>query len=223
MNKKWTSVTGLILLSLSGFVSYYAQVLLNGWEGLKWLGNFYWSFVFLPLLFCIWLKLLVIKTLSVKQTLLFLISYVIFFVFVLIHIYLIYNGRLSAYFVGFIFSVIPYDDELTVTLMSIVYRMLLIKNILVITGVCFAENLIVTKIFKLEFTKHFKILIFFLPAIMFLAAWILMTILYFLGVFPGMNLNNLKESIHIFKTGTIIFTTVLGEGLLVMNGKRETP
>ena len=78
------------------------------------------------------------------------------------------------------------------------------------------------KIFNINFSKRAKVLVFFLPALFFLAAWALLIALYFLKVFPRMNPNNLSESIFIFKTGTIIFTSVLGEGLFILYGRKRT-
>ena len=219
MNKKIINITSLILVAAIGFISYYIEVLANGWGGLQWIRLSYWTFILLPLVFCIWLKLVAVKTLSVKQTVLFLISYVVSFILIFIHLYLIYNKRLSFGLSLLPFIIIPYSGESIPVFMAIVYGILLAENILVIFGVFFGENMILAKLFNLKFPKRFKVLIFFLPAFFFLAAWALLTVLYFLRIFPLMNLVDLKDSIFIFKTGTIIFSTVLGEGLFILYGR----
>ncbi len=221
MNKKIINITSLILVAAIGFISYYIEVLANGWGGLQWIRLSYWTFILLPLVFCIWLKLVAVKTLSVKQAVLFLISYAVSFILIFIHLYLIYNKRLSFGLSLLPFIIIPYSGESIPVFMAIVYGILLAENILVIFGVFFGENMILAKLFNLKFPKRFKVLIFFLPAFFFLAAWALLTVLYFLRIFPLMNLVDLKDSIFIFKTGTIIFSTVLGEGLLILYGRKD--
>ena len=221
MNKKIINITSLILVATIGFISYYIEVLANGWGGLQWVRLSYWTFILLPLVFCIWLKLVAVKTLSVKQAVLFLISYAVSFILIFIHLYLIYNKRLSFGLSLLPFIIIPYSGESIPVFMAIVYGILLAENILVIFGVFFGENMILEKLFNLEFPKRFKVLIFFLPAFFFLAAWAFLTVLYFLRIFPLMNLVDLKDSIFIFKTGTIIFSTVLGEGLLILYGRKD--
>ncbi len=222
MNKKIISIASLIFVAAIGFISYYIEVLANGWGGLQWIRLSYWTFILLPLVFCIWLKLVAVKTLSVKQTVLFLISYAVSFILIFIHLYLIYNKRLSFGLSLLPFIIIPYSGESIPIFMAIVYGILLAENILVIFGVFFGENMILAKLCNLKFPKRFKVLIFFLPAFFFLAAWALLIILYFLRIFPLMNLVNLKGSIFIFKTGTIIFTSVLGEGLFILYGRKRT-
>ena len=183
MNKKIINITSLILVATIGFISYYIEVLANGWGGLQWIGLSYWTFILLPLVFCIWLKLVAVKTLSVKQAVLFLISYVVSFILIFIHLYLIYNKRLSFGLSLLPFIIIPYSGESIPIFMAIVYGILLAENILVIFGVFFGENMILAKLFNLKFPKRFKVLIFFLPAFFFLAAWALLTVLYFLRIF----------------------------------------
>ncbi|MBP5441845.1 MAG: hypothetical protein J6Y60_01255 [Treponema sp.] len=221
MNKKIINITSLILVATISFISHYIEVLANGWGGLQWVRLSYWTFILLPLVFCIWLKLVAVKTLSVKQAVLFLISYAVSFILIFIHLYLIYNKRLSFGLSLLPFIIIPYSGESIPVFMAIVYGTLLAENILVIFGVFFGENMILAKLFNLKFPKRFKVLIFFLPAFFFLAAWALLTVLYFLRIFPLMNLVDLKDSIFIFKTGTIIFSTVLGEGLLILYGRKD--
>ena len=151
-----------------------------------------------------------------------MISYAVSFILIFIHLYLIYNKRLSFGLSLLPFIIIPYSGESIPIFMAIVYGILLAENILVIFGVFFGENMILAKLCNLKFPKRFKVLIFFLPAFFFLAAWALLIILYFLRIFPLMNLVNLKGSIFIFKTGTIIFTSVLGEGLFILYGRKST-
>ena len=222
MNKKIINIASLIFVAAIGFISYYIEILANGWGGLQWIRLSYWTFILLPLVFCIWLKLVAVKTLSVKQTVLFLISYAVSFILIFIHLYLIYNKRLSFGLSLLPFIIIPYSGDSIPIFMAIVYGILLAENILVIFGVFFGENMILAKLCNLKFPKRFKVLIFFLPAFFFLAAWALLIILYFLRIFPLMNLVNLKDSIFIFKTGTIIFTSVLGEGLFILYGRKST-
>lgn len=46
LRKKFIKILSLAFMSLTGFLSYYAEVLIYGWEGLKWTGNFYWHIDF---------------------------------------------------------------------------------------------------------------------------------------------------------------------------------
>jgi hypothetical protein len=115
---------------------------------------------------------------------------------------------------------IPHFEE-SGSLMHLLYATIAI-NVMLTFLVAFAENMIAAKIFNIKFLKCAKVLVFFFPALFFLAAWALLIVLYFLKVFPRMNPNNLSESIFIFKTGTIIFSTVLGEGLFILSGRKGT-
>lgn len=218
MNKKIISIASLIFVAAIGFISYYTEVMINGWEGLKWTGNFYWTFILLPLVFCIWLKLVAVKTLSVKQAVLFLISYVISFILIFLLLFFTYNGRSTGLILFMLTEGIPHFEE-SGSLMHLLYATIAI-NVILTFFVAFAENMIAAKIFNIKFSKRAKVLVFFLPALFFLAAWALLIVLYFLKVFPRMNPNNLSESIFIFKTGTIIFTSVLGEGLFIVDGRK---
>ena len=206
-------IISLALLASIGFISFYAEVLLNGWEGLKWVGNFYWTLIFLPLLFCVWLKFVAIKNLPIKRLVLFLIFYIISFVLIYLLLNFIYDIKLTAIifmlFMGFL------NFEKSGLLNLLVYASFFI-NIILIFLALFAENMIAGKILKIKFSKKFKILIFFQPVFIFITAELLMSILYFLRVFPHMQHHNLSDSIFLFKTGTIIFASVLCEGLLCL-------
>lgn len=220
MNKKIINITSLILVAAIGFISYYIEVLANGWGGLQWIRLSYWTFILLPLVFCIWLKLVAVKTLSVKQAVLFLISYIISFILIFLLLFFIYNGRSTGLILFMLTEGIPHFEE-SGSLMHLLYATIAI-NVILTFLVAFAENMIAAKIFNIKFSKRAKVLVFFLPALFFLAAWALLTVLYFLKVFPRMNPSNLSESIFIFKTGTIIFSTVLGEGLFILYGRKST-
>lgn len=208
-NKK--ELISLLIISLVCFAAYYMEVLLNGWEGLTWVENFYWSLIFTPVVFCIWLKIFLVKSVSIKKIALFLLSYTITFILIYIFLVFIYNPKLTGLCLYLALSNIcdsALFDEIICA--SIFFNSLLIFAIL------FFENLILSKIFNFTITRKEKLIIFFLPAYIFIIAELSLHLLYCCKVFPKMNSVDLSESIFIFKTGTVIFGTILLEGIFLI-------
>ncbi|MCQ2591056.1 MAG: hypothetical protein MJ179_11580, partial [Treponema sp.] len=48
MIKNVFKISSLFFLSIASFLFYYLEVIVHGWEGLKWTSNFYWSLLVVP-------------------------------------------------------------------------------------------------------------------------------------------------------------------------------
>lgn len=216
MKKNVIKILCLVFLALLCSFSYYGEVMFHGWEGLKWTGNFYWTLLAAPFIFFLWIKLFVKKDINAKDMLRFLGSYFLTFILLYIFLILIYDPRLTAISICLIFR----ELESEVILQILVYSTIII-SVGLLFFITFKENLQLQKIFVFELTKKEKIILFFLPVYVFCAAEIWMLLLYFLNAFPRMNRYNLSESIFIFKTGTIIFSSFLFEGLYILYKKRN--
>ena len=214
MKKKFIRIVSLIFLSLIVFLSYYMEVLLHGWEGLKWTGNFYWSLIVIPFIFILWLKFVVIKELKLKEIVKFLLSYFLTYIGIFILLNLIYNLRFTA-----LVLFLPFEEILTPNLFDILVYASRFINISLIFLILYIENIKLQKILNFELTKIEKIVLLFQPVYIFLSAEIIMFLLYYLKVFPHMNKYDLFDSIFIFKTGTIIFSSILFEGLYILYKK----
>ena len=201
-------------MSITGFLSYYAEVLIYGWEGLKWTGNFYWTLLFIPIIFTLWLKFIAVKELSTKQIIKFLLSYFLTYIGIFILVNLIYNLKLTAFLLYAPF--LPFEALLPPAFLDGLIRFSVFINIILIFLILFIENIKVQKILNFELKKYEKIILLFQPIYIFVTAKISMVLLYHLKVFPLMNKFNLFDSIFIFKTGTIIFSSVLFEGLFIL-------
>ncbi len=208
-NKK--ELISLLIISLVCFAAYYMEVLLNGWDGLTWVGNFYWSLIFTPVLFCIWLKIFLAKSLTFKKIALFLLSYAVTFILIYTFLVFIYNLRLT----GYLFFLILYnicDSEL---FDKLIYASIFFNSLLIF-AILFFENLILSKIFNYTIIRKEKLIIFFQPAYIFIIAELSLILLYCCKVFPKMNPVDLSDSIFIFKTGTVILSAILSEGIFLI-------
>lgn len=217
MKKKILSISSLIILSFISFLAYYMEVLHHGWEGLKWTGNFYWSLLFIPFVFVLWLKFLVIKELRIKQILKFLISYFLTYAGIFVLLNFIYNLRLTAFLIF-----LPFEEILSPAFFDFLVYLSILINTSLIFLILYIENTKLQKLLNFELKKFEKIILFFQPVFIFLSAELLMILLYYLKVFPLMNRFDIIDSIFIFKTGTIIFSSVLFEGLYIFYKKSSS-
>ena len=189
--------------------------MIHGWEGLKWTGNFYWTLLVAPFIFCLWIKIFVEKEIKIKNIFKFLLSYFLTFIVIYILLNFIYNLRLTAFLLF-----VPFEKFITENIFDLLVYCTIIINCSLIFLVLYLENLKLQKILNFELAKKEKIILVFQPIYIFFTAEIWMIILYYLKVFPKMNQFDLFESIFIFKTGTIIFSSILFEGLYILYKKK---
>lgn len=215
MIKNVFKISSLFFLSIASFLFYYLEVIVHGWEGLKWTSNFYWSLLVVPFIFCIWLKTFVDRAINVKTIIKFLLSYFLTFIGIFILLNLIYNLKFSA-----LLLFLPFGEILSPTIFGILIIISFFINVILIFLFLFFENLYLKKLLDFELSKTNKIILLFQPIYIFCIAEMVMILFYFLGIFPKMNKFNLQDSIFIFKTGTIIFSSVLCEGLYIIYKKR---
>ena len=210
MNNNVVKIAILAFLSLVSFLAYYAEVLIHGWEGLLWVWNFYWTFLLVPLAFCAWIKLCVVKEIKLKALLKFLVSYFITFIAILVLLNVVYNMRFVAYYV-FCNTRIMLNAFLAVCVLS--------GAIMLIFVILFLENIKLQSILNFKLSDKEMVVLVFMPLYIFLAAEVVMVLLFCLRVFPKMQAADLLDSIFIFKTGTVIFSSVMLEGLYILYKK----
>lgn len=136
MIKNVFKITSLFFLSIASFLFYYLEVIVHGWEGLKWTNNFYWSLLVVPFIFCIWLKTFVDRAINVKTIIKFLLSYFLTFIGIFILLNLIYNLRFSA-----LLLFLPFGEILSPTIFDILITISFFINVILIFLFLFFENL----------------------------------------------------------------------------------
>ena len=215
MKQNIKKILSLFFISLICSFSYYAEVMIHGWEGLKWTGNFYWTLLVAPFIFCLWIKIFVEKEIKIKNIFKFLLSYFLTFIVIYILLNFLYNLRLTAFLLF-----VPFEKFITENIFDLLVYCTIVLNSALIFIILFLENLKLQKILNFELAKKEKIILVFQPIYIFFTAEIWMIVLYYLKAFPKMNQFDLFESIFIFKTGTIIFSSILFEGLYILYKKK---
>ncbi|MBO4386320.1 MAG: hypothetical protein J5817_04800 [Treponema sp.] len=141
----------------------------------------------------------------------FLLSYFVTFIAIYILLNVIYNIRFFVFLIFFYYFRIDAGVFLSVAVFSLA--------IALVFFVLFLENVKLQSILNFTLSRKEKLALFFMPLYIFFAAEIFMLLFFLLRLFPKMQASDLLDSIFIFKTGTVIFTSVMLEGFYIMYKK----
>lgn len=217
MKNKTANLISLFVISVFGVVSLKLEMKLLGFEDyLFGISNVRYSFLILPVLFCIWIFCCLKEEFNLKKLGLFLGSYAIWFLIsYVLNFVLLTDGEWV--------SCLPYY---LLRLFDSRYYQVLFFGILIFClissyGILIAENLFMMKLFGFSISKKGKALIFLLPLVISVLTALSFIIIALVTLKPEL-LELIIYPLTHFYNGSVIFGFMFAEGLLFLVNEKKS-
>ena len=206
MKHRLAKICLLALIAFISFAAYFAEVLVRGWGGLAWLSYPHLALIAPPVLFTLWLNYVYDFKLGIVRTVLFALTYAVFF-------FISFKAYPLAYNFPYIFGWVILAGRMDS------WQLWYIFVHIVIFLSLFAANIILKFLLKFHLRAWEYFLLLLLPIPMHFLAHGLLLLLARTDIVPHSNWE--RDWIYQFKTGTIIFGYMLVEGSYILLHKKD--